>query len=312
MQCAWAICRLVLISVRLADNRRLCGRPDHLARRGDPAAPPRAGAARCLTLSSDASQIRGWAFSCCAPKATAMWFTSKPSGPWTAPTAKSQSTGAWTAAGIAKRSTWEVDADIAAGRLVPLLEAFAAPPNGIYMGVSQRKHAAARAAGLIFKMHYEPLNSGAKGKRMMFGICTGQPAPGGDFGDGGVLLQPSGAVRQEWLNAAVVPPAAPGLDFPGLGHRAAAIGRGPGGPGASKAGCRVCWPAAVSHQDDLGAHHPGGLWRGPVSPSAAGCARWTKAHCPATQDQPPAPRHHAAHPHHAVHRRGGRILGAGW
>jgi DNA-binding transcriptional LysR family regulator len=34
--------------------------------------------------------------------------------------------------GIAWRSTWEVESDIAAGRLVPLLEQFAAPPNGIY------------------------------------------------------------------------------------------------------------------------------------------------------------------------------------
>src|SRR5665647_3454980 len=34
--------------------------------------------------------------------------------------------------GIAWRSTWEVDSEIADGRLVALLEDFAAPPNGIY------------------------------------------------------------------------------------------------------------------------------------------------------------------------------------
>ncbi|HNK53570.1 MAG TPA: LysR substrate-binding domain-containing protein, partial [Ottowia sp.] len=34
--------------------------------------------------------------------------------------------------GIAWRSTWEVEHAIASGRLVPVLEAFAAPPNGIY------------------------------------------------------------------------------------------------------------------------------------------------------------------------------------
>ena len=34
--------------------------------------------------------------------------------------------------GIAWRSTWEVEREIAEGRLVPVLEAFAAPPNGIY------------------------------------------------------------------------------------------------------------------------------------------------------------------------------------
>jgi DNA-binding transcriptional LysR family regulator len=42
--------------------------------------------------------------------------------------------------GIAWRSTWEVEADIKLGRLVPLLEEFAAPPNGIYTVFSQRKH----------------------------------------------------------------------------------------------------------------------------------------------------------------------------
>jgi len=34
--------------------------------------------------------------------------------------------------GIAWRSTWEVESEVAAGLLVPVLEAFAAPPNGIY------------------------------------------------------------------------------------------------------------------------------------------------------------------------------------
>ena len=34
--------------------------------------------------------------------------------------------------GIAWRSTWEVEGEIAAGLLVPVLEDFAAPPNGIY------------------------------------------------------------------------------------------------------------------------------------------------------------------------------------
>ena len=42
--------------------------------------------------------------------------------------------------GIAWRSTWEVDADIAAGRLVSVLDDFAAPPNGIYAVIPQRKH----------------------------------------------------------------------------------------------------------------------------------------------------------------------------
>ncbi|MBP7957761.1 MAG: LysR family transcriptional regulator, partial [Ottowia sp.] len=34
--------------------------------------------------------------------------------------------------GIAWRSTWEVEHEVNAGALVPVLEQFAAPPNGIY------------------------------------------------------------------------------------------------------------------------------------------------------------------------------------
>jgi DNA-binding transcriptional LysR family regulator len=34
----------------------------------------------------------------------------------------------------------EVEADVATGRLVVLLDEFAAPPNGIYAVVPQRKH----------------------------------------------------------------------------------------------------------------------------------------------------------------------------
>ena len=37
-------------------------------------------------------------------------------------------------------STWEVEAEIDAGLLVPLLDEFAAPPNGIFAVFPQRKH----------------------------------------------------------------------------------------------------------------------------------------------------------------------------
>jgi DNA-binding transcriptional LysR family regulator len=42
--------------------------------------------------------------------------------------------------GIAWRSSWEVEAEVASGRLVAVLQAYAAPPNGIYAVVPQRKH----------------------------------------------------------------------------------------------------------------------------------------------------------------------------
>jgi DNA-binding transcriptional LysR family regulator len=58
--------------------------------------------------------------------------------------------------GIAWRSTWEVEAEIAAGLLVAMLEDFAAPPNGIYAVFPQRKHLPLRVRLWIdfLKHHY--------------------------------------------------------------------------------------------------------------------------------------------------------------
>ena len=52
-----------LISVRLADNRRICvATPQYLQQHGTPQQPADLAKHACLTLSSDASQTRGWAF----------------------------------------------------------------------------------------------------------------------------------------------------------------------------------------------------------------------------------------------------------
>ena len=52
-----------LVSVRIADNRRLCvATPAYLQRHGTPRHPSDLLQFDCLTLSSEASQIRGWAF----------------------------------------------------------------------------------------------------------------------------------------------------------------------------------------------------------------------------------------------------------
>ena len=52
-----------LVSVRMADNRRLCvATPRYLKAHGTPQHPSELGKFDCLTLSSDASQTRGWAF----------------------------------------------------------------------------------------------------------------------------------------------------------------------------------------------------------------------------------------------------------
>ncbi|CDS53314.1 Transcriptional regulator, LysR family, in glycolate utilization operon [Polaromonas sp. CG9_12] len=161
-----------LVSVRLADNRRLCvATPRYLKQHGMPQHPNELSRFDCLTLSSDASQTRGWAFrvprSALGQQSEGMPANAqpggdteiihlKPGGPLDC--SDGQVLHDWCLAGygIAWRSTWEVESEIAAGRLVAVLEDFAAPANGIYAVFPQRKHLPLRVRLWIdfLKHHY--------------------------------------------------------------------------------------------------------------------------------------------------------------
>ena len=125
-----------LVSVRLADNRRLCvATPTYLQRAGTPRHPSELTRHACLTLSSDASQTRGWAF---VVEGTATYL--RPGARLDCSDGQVLHEWCLQGLGLAWRSTWEVEHDIAAGRLVSVLDEFAAPPNGIYAVFAQRKH----------------------------------------------------------------------------------------------------------------------------------------------------------------------------
>ncbi|MGJ7511550.1 LysR family transcriptional regulator [Variovorax sp. GT1P44] len=130
-----------LVSLRLADNRRRCvATPEFVRRHGAPRHPGELSRFACLSLSSDASQTRGWAFRVPTGDGEHEVIHLKPTGPLDC--SDGQVLHDWCLAGhgIAWRSTWEVEAEIDAGLLVPLLDEFAAPPNGIYAVFPQRKH----------------------------------------------------------------------------------------------------------------------------------------------------------------------------
>ncbi len=145
-----------LVSVRMADNRRLCvATPGYLQRHGTPQHPTELAKFDCLTLSSDASQTRGWAFRVprSAPGRQSEGASGnatgegdyevihlKPGGPLDCSDGQVLHDWCMAGYGIAWRSTWEVEAEIAAGKLVPVLQEFDAPPNGIYAVFPQRKH----------------------------------------------------------------------------------------------------------------------------------------------------------------------------
>ena len=125
-----------LVSVRLADNRRLCvASPAYLKRAGVPRHPGELARHECLTLSSDASQTRGWAFS-----VDGAVTHLRPGGRLDC--SDGQVLHDWCVAGLglAWRSTWEVEQEVAAGQLCSVLDAFIAPPNGIYAVFVHVKH----------------------------------------------------------------------------------------------------------------------------------------------------------------------------
>jgi DNA-binding transcriptional LysR family regulator len=125
-----------LVSVRLADNRRQCvAAPEYLARAGTPASPAELSRHHCLTLSSDASQTRGWAF-----VVDGELTHLRPGGRLDCSDGQVLHQWCLKGLGIAWRSSWEVAGDIASGRLAVVLEDFAAPANGVYAVFPQRKH----------------------------------------------------------------------------------------------------------------------------------------------------------------------------
>ena len=152
-----------LVSLRMADNRRLCvATPNYLLQHGRPQHPTDLARFDCLSLSSETSQSRGWAFSVggaargsrTQPAKEVIYL--RPAGPLDC--SDGQVLHDWCLAGygIAWRSSWEVQAEIAAGRLVEVLEEYAAPPNGIFAVFPQRKHLPLRVRLWIdfLKHHY--------------------------------------------------------------------------------------------------------------------------------------------------------------
>ena len=125
-----------LISVRLADNRRLfVATPGYLKRAGVPQHPSELARHECLTLSSDASQTRGWAF-----RVEGEVTHLRPHGRLDCSDGQVLHDWCLQGLGIAWRSTWEVESEIASGRLQAVLEDYAAPPNGIFAVFPHARH----------------------------------------------------------------------------------------------------------------------------------------------------------------------------
>jgi len=134
-----------LVGVKLAANQRVVvASPSYLAERGAPANPEDLAGHNCLTFGTYGNQARGWLFT----------IDGKPTAVRIAGNMECNDGAVlhdWALAGrgLAWRSMWEVGEDLAAGRLVTVLDAFAAPDNAIHAVFAQRRHLPLRVRMLI-------------------------------------------------------------------------------------------------------------------------------------------------------------------
>lgn len=124
-----------LVGVKLADNQRVVvAAPDYLKRHGTPRVLTDLSQHNCLTFNNDGSQ-RGWTF-----QQDGENITVRVNGTMACNDGEVLHDWALAGKGLAWRSVWEVGSEIAQGKLVSVLDEFAAPDHDIYAVVAQRRH----------------------------------------------------------------------------------------------------------------------------------------------------------------------------
>ncbi|WP_024302724.1 LysR family transcriptional regulator [Pseudogulbenkiania sp. MAI-1] len=122
-----------LVAIKLAENRRVVvAAPAYLARMGTPRTLDDLAKHNCLSLGE--SQGRGWAFT-----DGDQLVNLKVSGDLECNDGAVLHEWALKGYGLAWRSLWEVKEDLAAGRLVTVLDYFSSPDYPVYAVVPQRK-----------------------------------------------------------------------------------------------------------------------------------------------------------------------------
>ncbi|MDR2239594.1 MAG: LysR family transcriptional regulator [Zoogloeaceae bacterium] len=123
-----------LVSVRLGEMRRVVvASPAYLVAHGVPRAPADLARHNCLSLG----QQRGWTLR--DPESGAV-DTHKVAGRFECNDGAVLHDWALAGRGLAWRSLWEVGQDLQEGRLTAVLDAWQAPPMGIYAIFPQRRH----------------------------------------------------------------------------------------------------------------------------------------------------------------------------
>lgn len=124
------------VGIRLADNRRvIVASPDYLNRFGRPNTPDDLINHNCLSFGTQGNQSRGWLL-----KQEGHVKAYRVKGTMSSSDGSVLHAWALAGCGLAWRSLWEVRQDIDEGRLVTVLDEFAAPPNGIFALMPERRH----------------------------------------------------------------------------------------------------------------------------------------------------------------------------
>ena len=124
-----------LVSVALGDMQRVVvASPAYLERCGQPRSPEELVKHDCLALGPQ----RGWTFRAAVGSAKTRNIRVK--GSMECNDGVVLAEWARAGAGLAWRSMWEVGEDLQAGRLVSVLDDWAAPPVGIYAVFPERRH----------------------------------------------------------------------------------------------------------------------------------------------------------------------------
>jgi DNA-binding transcriptional LysR family regulator len=152
------------VAVRLAANRRVvCATPDYLARCGTPQTLDDLAQHNCLAFNLQGGQQRGWYF-----QREGKTVSVKVNGTLDCNDGQLLHRWASEGLGLAWRSTWEIESQLASAELVTVLDDYALPNYDILAVYMQQRHLPARVRAFIETL---------KAAYAKPGYWTGNPPP---------------------------------------------------------------------------------------------------------------------------------------
>ncbi len=165
------------VAVRLATNRRVvCGTPTYFARCGIPQTLDDLAHHNCLAFNLQGGQQRGWYF-----QRDGKPVTIKVNGNLDCNDGELLHRWAGEGLGLAWRSTWEIQSQLAAGELLTVLDDYALPDYDIMAVYMQQRHLPARVRAFIEMLKATYAQPGYWTRPAGGGLSPQGPVPGADF-----------------------------------------------------------------------------------------------------------------------------------